>query len=66
MSKKKDLKNNNDKDLQKELSEKRESVRAFRFGIAGSKVRNVKEGRDTKRQIARILTEFNLRKQNGK
>lgn len=66
MSKKKDLKNNNDKDLQKELSEKRESVRTFRFGIAGSKVRNVKEGRDTKKQIARILTELNLRKQNGK
>lgn len=66
MSKKNDLKNKNDKNLQKELSEKRESVRAFRFGIAGSKVRNVKEGRDTKRQIARVLTEFNLRKQNGK
>lgn len=66
MSKKKDLKNKNDKDLQKELNEKKESVRAFRFGIAGSKVRNVKEGRDTKKQIARILTELNLRKQNGK
>lgn len=66
MSKKKDLKNKSDKDLQKELSEERESIRAFRFGIAGSKVRNVKEGRDTKKQIARILTELNLRKQNGK
>lgn len=66
MSKKNDLKNKNDKNLQEELSEKRESVRAFRFGIAGSKVRNVKEGRDTKRQIARVLTELNLRKQNGK
>lgn len=66
MSKKKNLKNKNSEDLQKELSEKRESVRLFRFGVAGSKVRNVKEGRDTKRQIARVLTEVNLRKQNGK
>ena len=61
MAKKIDLKNKSDKDLQKELSEKRESVRSFRFGIAGSKVRNVKEGRNTKKQIAQILTEINSR-----
>jgi ribosomal protein L29 len=61
MAKKIDLKNKSDKDLQKDLGDRRESVRTFRFGIAGSKVRNVKEGRDTKRQIAQILTEVNSR-----
>ncbi|MBL7045070.1 MAG: 50S ribosomal protein L29 [Parcubacteria group bacterium] len=61
MAKKIDLKNKSDKDLQKELNDKREGVRAFRFGIAGSKIRNVKEGRDTKKQIAQILTEANTR-----
>lgn len=61
MAKKIDLKNKSDKDLQKDLKDKRESVKNFRFGIAGSKVRNVKEGRDTKRQIAQILTEANAR-----
>lgn len=62
MAKKIDLKNKSDKDLQKQLGDKRESVRTFRFGIAGSKVRNVKEGRDTKKQIAQILTEVNARR----
>ncbi len=61
MAKKIDLKNKSDKDLKKDLKDKRESVKNFRFGIAGSKVRNVKEGRDTKRQIAQILTETNAR-----
>ena len=61
MAKKTDLKNKSDKDLQKELGDKRESVRAFRFGVAGSKVRNVKEAKNTKKNIAQILTEVNAR-----
>lgn len=46
------------------LDEKREALRKFRFGIAGSKSRNVKEGKNTRREIARILTE--IRKKDGK
>lgn len=57
-----ELKNKNDADLTKALSEKREALRAFRFGIEGSKSRNVKEGKGLKRDIARILTELNQRK----
>jgi ribosomal protein L29 len=64
MTKKIYLKNKSDKDLQKELLDKKENVRSFRFSIAGSKVRNVKEGRDTKRQIARILTEVSIRQKS--
>lgn len=46
------------------LDEKREALRKFRFGIAGSKNRNVKEGKNTRQDIARILTE--IRKKDGK
>lgn len=63
----KDLKEKNEKDLKNILQEKREALRSFRFGIAGSKVRNVKEGKNVKKDIARILTELSSRnKQNVK
>ncbi|KKU69933.1 MAG: hypothetical protein UX94_C0013G0006 [Parcubacteria group bacterium GW2011_GWA2_47_21] len=57
-----DLEAKNDKDLVKDLADKREAFRRFRFGAAGSKTRNVKEGRDLRKDIARILTEINKRK----
>ncbi|MFQ5661744.1 MAG: 50S ribosomal protein L29 [Candidatus Paceibacteria bacterium] len=59
----KDIKNKNEKDLMKDVRDKSEKLRAFRFGIAGSKVRNVKEGKNLKREIAQILTEVNSRNQ---
>jgi len=43
-------------DLTKLLAEKRETLRLFRFGAAGSKTKNVKEGRTVRKDIARILT----------
>ncbi len=46
-------------DLRKMLAEKSENLRTFRFGISGSKVRNVKEGRGLRREIARLLTKMN-------
>jgi len=46
-------------DLSKALYEQREVLRNFRFGIAGSKTRNVKEGMKAKKEIARIMTELN-------
>lgn len=46
-------------DLVKALYEKREAIRAFRFGEAGSKTRNVKEGSAHKKDVARIMTELN-------
>ncbi|TAL49323.1 50S ribosomal protein L29 [Patescibacteria group bacterium] len=58
----KDLKDKTEKDLEKMLREKREALRAFRFGVAGSKVRNVKEGRALRKDIARLLTELSGRK----
>ncbi|MAF59373.1 MAG: 50S ribosomal protein L29 [Candidatus Pacebacteria bacterium] len=51
-----------DKDLMKNLSDKRESLRNFRFGITGTKTRNVKEGKNLRKEIARTLTELSSRK----
>jgi len=55
----KDLSKKNKKDLENLLSEKRENLKVFRFGIAGSNVRNVKEGRELKKDISRINTILN-------
>ena len=57
------MQNKSDTDLQKLLIEKQETLRNFRFNIAGTKTRNVKEGRTTRKEIARILTELKVRKQ---
>jgi ribosomal protein L29 len=57
-----DLKKQSIADLQKELADKRKALTQFRFGEAGSRTRNVKEGRTLRRDIARILTEMNARK----
>ena len=46
-------------DLAKLLSEKREALRVFRFGAAGAKSKNVKEGRSIRKDIARIMTALN-------
>jgi len=58
----KELKNLSESDLGKFLSEKREALRVFRFGISGSKVKNMKEGMTIRKDIARILTELSLRR----
>jgi ribosomal protein L29 len=55
------VKDTSTESLQAELSEKREALRVFRFGGAGSRSRNVREGRNLRKEIARILTELNAR-----
>ncbi|MCR4334617.1 MAG: 50S ribosomal protein L29 [Patescibacteria group bacterium] len=61
-----EFKNNTDKELIQSIADKRELLRVFRFGIAGSKTRNVKEGMNIRKDIARILTEISSRKNNEK
>jgi len=56
----KDLKSKNEKDLKKFLFEKKEDLRNFRFGISGTKTRNVKEGRTLRKDIAKIMTAINI------
>lgn len=43
-------------DLEKELNEKRLALRDIRFGVAGSKHKNVKEYANLRKGIARIMT----------
>lgn len=58
----KELKNKTEQDLKKLILEKKESLRLFRFGSAGAKAKNVKLGHNLKKEIARIMTELNIRK----
>jgi ribosomal protein L29 len=59
---KKDFTNKTEKELQVLLNEKGLALRAFRFNVAGSNVRNVKEGRTLRKDIARIKTIFSATK----
>lgn len=56
-----DLTKKKDTELLKDLAAAQNKVQQFRFGMSGSRTRNVKEGRDLKKHIARILTELNAR-----
>jgi ribosomal protein L29 len=57
-----DLTNQSVEEIQKHVADKREALRVFRFGGAGSRTRNVREGRNLRKEIARLLTELNSRK----
>lgn len=62
-----EFKNKSKKDLIKTLNEKKSALQSFRFGGAGSKSKNVKEGKNIRKDIARILTEINsqVKTENG-
>ena len=45
-------------ELYKILTEKREKLRDFRFSATGTKIKNIKEGVNLKKNIARVLTEM--------
>lgn len=57
----KDIINKTPADLSKLVNDKREELRVFRFGGAGAKTKNVKQGRLIKKDIARILTVLNAK-----
>lgn len=48
-------------DLHKLVADKREELRAARFGAAGSRSRNTRESRNVRKTIARALTELRAR-----
>lgn len=62
MATKTDFKKYTVEDLHKEIKEKREALRTFRFGSAGSRTRNTREGRNLRKDIARLMTEVSARK----
>ena len=51
-----ELKQKSQKELQKLLQNNQEKLRQFRFDLMSGKVKNVREIRQTKKDIARILT----------
>lgn len=55
----KELINKTEKELAVLLKEKKEALRVFRFALAGGKVKNLKEGQNLKKDIARIMTLLN-------
>lgn len=57
-----EYKNKTEKEVIQLLNNKREALRNYRFSISGSKTRNVREGRNTRKEIARLLTELAGRK----
>lgn len=57
----KEIKTKSDKELEKMLKDTREELRKFRFSQAGSSTRDVKVGRESRKAIAKILTEMNSR-----
>jgi len=62
----KEIKAKSDQDLAEYIKEKREAVRKFRFSLAGSRPRNVRQIRADKKEVARALTEQTLRTNQAK
>lgn len=62
----KDLMKKSVGDLEKMVIKKREVLKNFRFGLAGSKVTNLKEGRNTRKDIARLLTAIKMKSSENK
>lgn len=58
----KELKNKTEKELIQLRDEKKDRIRHLRFVIASGKLKNVRELRNLKREVARILTILNMRK----
>lgn len=52
-----DFKTKTTEELHRLVSENRQKLQAFRFSMAGSKTKNVKAGRNLRREIAKALTE---------
>lgn len=62
----KELRSKNIEELKKLLAEKREDVRKLRFDVATKQVKNTRQIRNDKKDIARIETLINEEKRNGK
>ncbi len=60
MSAIKDLLKKSVKDLQKELAKKKAKLQDLRFKATGTRLRDDKEIRRTKKEVARILTALKL------
>ncbi|MBI5139871.1 MAG: 50S ribosomal protein L29 [Candidatus Vogelbacteria bacterium] len=50
------IKDKSKEGLIKVVEDGRSSLKSFRFGVSGSRVKNVREARNTRRNVARALT----------
>lgn len=57
-----EIKRKSEQELQKNLLESKEKLRQLRFDLAAGKVKNIREIRAIKKDIARILTFLNIKK----
>lgn len=58
-NKKENLKGMKKDELKKKLAILKEEIRIIKFKTEGSKSKNVKEARNLRKQVARVLTEIN-------
>lgn len=65
MAKKTDLKAKNVSELTELLKKKREELRTLRFSIAGGRAKDGNTLRETRADVARILTELSARAKAG-
>ncbi len=54
--KKSDIKNKTKAELEATIKEKRDTLKNFRFSLSGSRVKNIKEARTTRKDVARAIT----------
>ena len=57
-----ELQTKTDQELRELRAQKLEELRTFRFNIAGSQIRGVREGRALRKDVARINTELSARR----
>ena len=57
-----EVKRKSENELQRTLKELRERLRQLRFDLSAGKVKNIREIRAIKKDIARILTTLNSKK----
>jgi|FrelakmetLWP11LW_1041352.scaffolds.fasta_scaffold163191_2 ribosomal protein L29 len=55
----KELIKKTEKELKQLLTEKKDALRVFNFALSGSKTKNLKEGKNIKKEIAQIMTVLN-------
>lgn len=51
-----ELKSKSADEVAKMLTERRLALKNFRFNISGSKAKNIREGRNIRKDVARLLT----------
>ncbi len=61
----KDIHSRSDSELRTLISSKDEALRVFRFALAGSRTRNVREGRALRKERARMATELGERSRSA-